>query len=336
MGNIDRRRIVTLSGGTGGYIMLWGLKEHLFHLTAISTTFDSGKSTGRIRDEFGDVLPAGDIRRCMWALRGPNAGIMTDLFDYRLESGAVDSGLSGHPVGNLLLLAAEKLLGSRVEAIRQIGRDTLDMQGTVLPVSADNADIVAELSDNTVIRKEHVIDQRIKEDERTIERIWLEPSVFICKEAAEAIAAADIIVLGPGDLYTSLVPMLCVRGVSDAIRHSKAKVIFNTPLMTKAAETRGFCAHDFARTILSYGIGRDKFDAITLNTTPVPHGLKDYYWHEEHSEQVDTDGANLLKDLSLQVVGSDLLSEAGLREQLVRHDSKKLARCIAELAWGWR
>ncbi|MGH7141120.1 MAG: gluconeogenesis factor YvcK family protein [Minisyncoccia bacterium] len=320
---------MTLTGGTGGYTLLQGLKGYDVALIAVCTAFDSGGSTGRIRDEFGHVLPPGDIRRCMWALRG--SGItptMELLFNKVIEGG--NGGLGDHLIGNILLLAAEQSLQSSIAAIERVGRDLLDMQGTVLPISVDRAHLAAELSCGEIICKEHVIDRRDPRDPRTIRRVWLEPRAFICQQAAEAIAAADLLVLGPGDLYTSLMQILCVEGVRDALRASRAPLVYNLSLMTKAAETRNFCAADFAERILSCNMGRDTFDAVIVNAKPVPQTLLARYQKKDQSEQVRVNVGELAQ-FTHHIIQADLLSEPGLAHELVRHDSKKLARKIMEL-----
>lgn len=329
--SIVGKRIVTIGGGTGGFTVNRGLHYYPVYPTAICTVFDSGGSSGILRDEFGS-LPQGDIRRCLIALAGEEQETLRQLFSYRFENGArPTSTLKDHSLGNLLLLAAEKTWGS-VEGIRRVGR-LLNVHGEVLPISTDDATLCAQLNDGTTIEGETNIDLRPLNDERLITRVWLKPGAIICREAAEAIGRADTIVFGPGDLYSSIVPNLLVKGVADAIKNSQAKVVFVVNLMTKWSETRDFSAVDFAKTLLSYDIGREKFDAIIINDTPIPHELVELYAHKDRSTPVvcTPQVVDELKKYAKAVGQGDLLSRTGLSQKLVRHSVKRLARSIVEL-----
>jgi uncharacterized cofD-like protein len=257
------RRIVTIGGGTGGFTVNRGLHGYPVSPTAICTVFDSGGSSGILRDEFGS-LPPGDLRRCLLALADDQEDTLREMFQYRFTNGSAPSSLSDHSLGNLLLLAAEKIWGP-IEGIRRIGR-VLGIQGQVLPISTDSAHLYAQLSDGLHIKGESNIDLRPLDDGRLVQRIWLEPRAYICREAANAIVNADVIVLGPGDLYSSIIPNLLVEGVADAIKRSRARLVYVSNLMTKWSETRDFTLVDFIKTIHSYNIGREKFDTVLVNT----------------------------------------------------------------------
>ncbi|MDO8548296.1 MAG: YvcK family protein [bacterium] len=328
-------RIVTLGGGTGGFTVNSGLRIYPVHPTAICTVFDSGGSTGILRDEFG-ALPQGDIRRCMLALADDKDRSLRDMFNYRFANSNGTSTLSQHSFGNLMLLAAEQLWGP-IEGIRRVS-SVLGVHGEVLPISVDPAHLCAELSDRSCIEGESSIDTRGLNDERTIRRVWLNPSAFICREAADALLFADIIVIGPGDLYTSIIPNLLVGGVTEVLEKSKAKVVYVANLMTKWQETRDFTAAKFVEEMCVYGIGREKFDAVLLNTSPIPPDLLALYARKDKSTPVlfddaDTTAVEELTGYTHSLIGKDLLSKAGLHQGLVRHDSAKLAKCIIEL-WG--
>ena len=329
--SIVGKRIVTIGGGTGGFTVNRGLHSYPVYPIAICTVFDSGGSSGILRDEFGS-LPQGDIRRCLIALSGDEQETVRQLFSYRFENGArPTSTLKDHSLGNLLLLAAEKTWGS-VEGIRRISR-LLGVHGEVLPISTDDATLCAFLNDGTIVRGETNIDLRPLDDERVIGKIWLEPGAIISREAAEAIASADVIVFGPGDLYSSIIPNLLVKGLADAIRNSKAQVVFVVNLMTKWSETRGFGAADFVKTFLSYDIGREKLDAVILNDSPIPPELIELYAKKDKSEPVlcTPQAIEELRKYAHFVGQGDLLSKNGLQQQLVRHSIKRLARSIVEL-----
>lgn len=331
--SIIGRRIVTIGGGTGGFTVNRGLHGYPVSPTAICTVFDSGGSSGILRDEFGS-LPPGDIRRCLLALADDQEDTLREIFQYRFTNGSSlnnVSTLSDHSLGNLLLLAAEKIWGP-IEGIRRIGR-ILGTQGSVLPVSTDNSHLYAELSDGTPIKGETNIDLRPLDDERLVRRIWLEPRALICREAANAILNADVVVLGPGDIYSSIIPNLLVEGVADALSRSRARVVYVANLMTKWSETRDFTLVDFVRTIHSYGIGKSKFDAILVNNAPIPPELIPLYAQKDKSTPVifEESMEQGLREYAHDIVTDNFLSSSGLAQKLIRHDAPKLARQIIEL-----
>lgn len=324
------RRVVTIGGGTGGFILNRGLHAYPVHQTAVCTAFDSGGSSGSLRDEFG-ALPQGDIRRCMLAMAGQDTETIRQLFEYRFPAGNGHSTLAEHSLGNLVLFAAEKLYG-HVEGIRRMS-DLLGVKGQILPVSIDNAELCAELSDGTRIRGESKIDLRPLDDDRLVKRVWLEPRANIIRPVAEAIQAADVVVLGPGDLYTSVIPNLLVAGMGEALGQSKARIVYVSNLMTKWSETRGFDAADFVEEILRYGIGRDRLDAVLVNTKPIPSRLLPHYAKTDRSEPVKCTGQVIrrLKKLTRRVIVGDFLSQSNLAKDLIRHGPGRLAKCIVEL-----
>ena len=210
----SEKKIVCIGCGTGTFVVLKGLKEHYANLSAIVTMSDSGGSNKRIRDEFG-LLPTSDIRQCLVALSSENggAGLLRKLFMYRFEKG---QGISGMTFGNLFMAALSDILGSQEEAIRQTGK-VLNIKGQVIPVSFTDTNLVAEYEDKTTISGEHFIDEPPHDGKMKITRIYLTPDAVANPEACRAIEKADLIVLGPGDLYTSLVPNLLVKGISESI-----------------------------------------------------------------------------------------------------------------------
>ena len=323
-----QRRIVTIGGGSGGFVVNRGLVQYPVAPTAICTVFDNGGSTGKLRDEFGS-LPQGDIRRCMLALADGEYDTLRAIFNHRFNGNG--KGLSEHNVGNVLLLAAEQLWGP-IEGIQRVSK-LLGTKGQILPISVDAADLIAELSDRSLVRGEAAIDTRSLSDKRSIVRVALEPEAFIAREAAEAIKQAEVIVLGPGDLYTSLIPNFLVKGVAESIRLSGARVVYVCNIMTKYAETNGFGVIDFVETLFRYHIGRDLLDAIIVNSAPIPDALQKVYADTEKAFPVRYEHTmdELLSLRAKQVVVADVLSEPALNQSLVRHDSAKLARVIIAL-----
>ena len=201
------------------------------------------------------------------------------------------------------------------------------MQGEVLPISINSAHVCAELSDGEVVCGEGFIDTRSVEDARTVGRVWLEPQAFITREAAEAIIAADVIVLGPGDLYTSIVPNLLVSGIQKAIAESKARLVYVCNIMTKSSETRDFTVADFVDTLLAYGVGREQFDSVIVNTVLPPNDVLATYAAIDRSFPVDFSAPvrERVAEKTKRIVYGDFFNEAGLEQGLIRHDSHKLA-----------
>ena len=257
------RRAVVIGGGTGTYTVLMGLKKYPLDLTAIVSTLDSGGSSGRLRDEFG-VLPPGDVRQCLLALSNlPLEKIsLQQLFDYRFNNGA---GLRGHSFGNLLLTALTGITGREDLAIAEAAK-ILDVKGQVLPVTLSKSNLCVRLEDGTIIKGESNIDIRRVRPKLKIADVFLDPAVRIFPSARKAILSADLIILGPGDLYTSVIPNLLVAGVSQAIAKSKGKLVYICNLMTKHGETDGFKVSDFVREIMRYSNqGKKKLNLVLVN-----------------------------------------------------------------------
>jgi len=330
MQSVVGKKIVTIGGGTGGFTVNRGLRNYPVVPTAICTVFDSGGSSGILRDEFGS-LPPGDIRRCLLALADDREDTLREMFQYRFTNGHAPTALADHSLGNLLLLASEKIWGP-IEGIRRLSR-VLGLEGAVLPISTDSAHLCAELSDGSTIVGETTIDLRPLEDERLVKKVWLEPNAVICRDAAKAIMEADVIVLGPGDLYTSIIPNLLVSGTADAIAQSKARLVYVANLMTKWSETRDFTLEDFLKTLLSYGIGRERFDAVLINQNGIPAELLPLYAQKDKSSPVlfTKEMEANLHVYTKDIVVDNFLSKTGLEQKLIRHDSGKLAKRIIEL-----
>lgn len=313
------KKVVTIGGGTGSYVVLRGLKSYPLDITAVVSMFDSGGSTGVLRDEFG-VLPPGDIRRCLVALSdGEQAEILRKLFNYRFNGG---TGLNGHSFGNLFLVALAAIYGSDIEAIKKAS-ELLDLKGKVLPVSLDKADLRATLEDGTEIVGEANIDVPKHNGELEIQSLSLTAPARIFPETDEAIRSADLIVFGPGDLYTSTIPNLLVEGMREALAASSAKKVFISSLMTKWGETHGYSASDMAKELLTYA-GIPKFDIAICNTAEADTQLVEAYALEKKHPVICDEALNACAS---EVITGDFYSEA----DIARHDSDKLAKVLAEL-----
>lgn len=321
-------KIVTIGGGTGTFTLLSGLKKYIVDITSIVTMADSGGSTGRLRDEFG-YLPVGDVRMALAALSDTNGrNIIRELFLYRFSKG---EGLSGHNFGNLFLVALTDILGSEEAAIEYAGK-VLRISGRVLPVTASRTDIVGVYTDGTVTRGESNIDEPTFTDgkEKHIDHIYLEPSVSATKKAIETIQEADLVVLGPGDMYTSTVPNLLVKGIKEALGSTKGKILYNVNLMTKYGQTTGFTAQDHIAEITKYA-GRQP-DFVVMNSSTFPPEVLDHYKKEYEYPVVDDleDGRGYTIIRENVVAGEVTQRKAGdtLKRSLIRHDSDKIAAII--------
>lgn len=311
----SRPKIVVIGGGTGVFTVLSGLRNYPVDLAAVVSMADDGGSSGVLREEFG-ILPPGDVRRVLVALAQSDDRLLSDLFNYRFEQG----GLRGHNFGNIMLTALERICGSFTEAVKEAGR-ILGVHGQVLPVTVDDVRLCAELENKVVVRGETNIDIPRHDAFLKIKRVFLEPKAKIYKEAKEVLKSADLIVLGPGDLYTSVVPNLLVDGVVKAICGSRAKKVYIVNLMTKDGETNGFKAKDFIYAIEKY-IGSGILNFAVINTKrPSADRLKHY--EKESARFVEVDG---LGARPMPILGNFLR-----RRGFIRHDPDRLAKILISL-----
>lgn len=313
--------MVCIGGGTGTYTVLTGLKNYVSDLTAVVSMADSGGSSGRLRDEFG-VLPPGDVRRCLLALSSdPASQVLRQLFSYRFEKG---KSLKGHSFGNLLLTALTRITGREDRAILEAGK-ILHIEGRVLPVTLGNTQLCARLEDGTIIKGETNIDIRRVRPHLKIIDVFLDPPVEVFPRAEEEIKKADLVVMGPGDLYTSVIPNLLVEGLPQAIQESEGTKVCVCNLMTKHGETDNFKASDFIREIQRY-LGGDYLDVALVNQSQMPESLLLKY-KEEKAFPVEVD-IEKCEDLVSQVVVKSLASP----KTLFRHRPERLAEAILEQA----
>jgi uncharacterized cofD-like protein len=314
-----RKSIVVIGGGSGSSAALRGLKSYDIDLTVIVTMFDSGGSTGILREEFG-YPPLGDIRQCLVAL-SPNedeqVSVLNQALGFRFDSG---SSLRGHSVGNLVLAALTTVYDGVQGAIDELSR-MMQLEGQVVPVTLDEAHLCARLVDGAIVRTESAIDLR-GNNGPGISEVYLDAVVKANPRALEAIERADAILLGPGDLYTSVVPNLLVEEVSNAIRDTKSPVIYACNLMTKLGETAGYGASTFASEVVRY-IGGRKLDHLLVNNAKFSPEVLDVYGAEDASP-VELDNGNAEK-FADQIMVSDLAYVDGLT---VRHHSERLAAIV--------
>jgi uncharacterized cofD-like protein len=316
-------RIVVIGGGTGSFAALQGLKRYTDQLTAVVSVADDGGSSGRLRDEFGH-LPPGDLRKCLLALSPSDAvgGVLRQLFDYRFDRG---EGLDGHSFGNLLLTALTEITGGPEGAIREASR-LLNISGQVRPVTLEDTRLVAELADGTLIRGETNIDIDRVNISTPIQHIYLDPAVHVHYPTEEVILQADVVVIGPGDLYTSVLPNLLVEGVPQAICASPATKVYACNLMTKPGETDGFRASDFLSEILRYLGPGGSINTIVLNkasfSAPV---LARYAREQSFPVEADTERCAALAG---EVINTPLAAKG----TLVRHDPELLAQQVMQIA----
>lgn len=311
-------------------MLLRGLKEYSSNITAIVTVGDDGGSSGRIREEFG-MVPVGDVRNCIVAL-SDREELMEQIFDYRFKQG---EGLDGHSLGNLLLVAMSHLTGSFHDAVTDIN-EVLQIRGRVLPVTDEPITLKAILDDDTEIIGESCVSQA----DRPIVRLTIEPEdVQPLDEALEAIAQAEAIVLGPGSLFTSIIPNLLVDGIVEAILNSHAMKFYVCNVMTQAGETDNFTAEDHLLSLLEHG-RKGIVDYIIVNNHATMNQEILQRYAEEGAAPV-TYKKEQLELLNVRVVESDLLNE----QHVLRHDSAQLAETIMDTiysqygfwgSYGWR
>ncbi len=306
-------KVITVGGGTGLSTLLTGLKEYTSNITAVVTVADEGGSSGRLRQQF-DILPPGDIRNCLVALADASS-LMQNLFQFRFDKG---SELAGHNFGNLFITVMTQVTGDFEKAIKETSK-VLALRGQVIPSTLDNVALVAEYKDGTRVEGEHRIPKVLK----PIERISLKPDSSVATpEAVKAIEEADLIILGPGSLYTSIIPNLLINGITEAIVSSRALKVYVCNIMTQPGETDGYSAFAHVKALVKHSHPRI-FDYCIVNTGEIsPEVIKRY--EKENASAVAGDRRNI-ENMGYRVIGEDI---AAVNGNIVRHDSMKLAKMI--------
>lgn len=308
-------RVVVIGGGTGLSVLLRGLKEFPMEISAIVTVADDGGSSGRLRKEF-HIPPPGDVRNVLLALADVEP-LLDRLLQFRFNHGGP---LSGHNLGNLLIAAMKEITGDFVTAIRELSR-VLAVRGQVLPSSSEALQLGAVMEDGTIVMGESEIPQAGKK----ISRVFIEPEdAPPLPEAIDAIMAADLIVVGPGSLYTSILPNLLVDGIAEAIRHSSATKAYIVNIMTQPGESDHYTAYDHVKAIYDH-VGDEFFDYILVNIGKVPQELHVKYL-EKNQEVVrfDEEAFRLLK---AKVIAEDFLYYGSL----LRHHAAKVGEVLMKI-----
>ncbi len=318
----EENRLVCIGGGTGLFTLLSGLKTlGNVQLTSIVSMSDDGGSTGRLKHMFG-ILPPGDIRRSLVAL-STAPDLVNELMQYRFARGGE---LTGHNLGNLLLTALTEMRGSMTRAVRSLS-EILNIQGEVIPVTENVNTLYAELENGETLHGEAAIDIFESGDPSLrIRRLWQEPATTAHPDAIEALASARCILLGPGDLFTSIISNLIVRGMAEAIRRSPARKIYICNIMTEPGETNHFQVSDHVREIIKY-LGADCLAYVLCSSTAFSEeALKNYALKKQ--QPVAENDLSVLQGLtSARIVWDDVASE----DELVRHDALKLAGAIHKI-----
>jgi uncharacterized cofD-like protein len=312
-------KVVSIGGGTGLSTLLTGLKPYLatneIELTAIVTVTDDGKSSGRLRHEFG-ILPPGDIRNCLVALTDEHHPL-NHIFRHRFPG---DGALGGHSLGNLILLALNQQSGDFLAAVNH-ARQLLGIKARVLPSTLNHVDLVARVGDKTTRGQ-----IAIKSQDGTITQLALVPSnAQALPEAVEAIHEADLITFGPGSLFTSVIANLLVRGIADAVADAKAKKVYICNVMTEFDETDRFTAVDHVQQLLAYAPGLQLNYAL-FNSAPISAELRERY-ATERAYALEPPPPRVFQLPGIELIALPLASET----RFVRHDSQRLAQAIFEI-----
>ena len=309
--------VAVIGGGHGLSVLLRGIKELTSNVTAIVTVADDGGSSGRLREELG-IIPPGDLRNCLVALADTEP-LMEKLFQYRFQSG---TELKGHSFGNLFIAAMAEVTGDMEEALKKSSK-VLAVKGRVLPASTAHVRLDAVMEDGTLVEGE----SHIPEVHKHIRRVKLFPEhVEPVESALAAIREADVVILGPGSLYTSIMPNLLVDGVAEALKKSQALKIYICNVLTQPGETDGYTASMHARAILDHA-GRGAIDYMLVNATPLPHGTAQILKKEGiEPVAIDEDAVNAL---GIGVVKADLVND----DDVAHHDPEKLMKSVMKMAY---
>jgi len=319
---MKRKNVVTIGGGTGSFMLLSGLKKYPVNISAIVSMADDGGSTGILRDELG-VLPPGDVRQCLVAL-SKSSKTLRDLMTYRFEKG----GLKGHNFGNLFLSALEKIKGNFSKAVKEAGR-ILSIQGEVIPVTNQDINLFMKLENGKVLNGENEINHDYTIQRVGIRKNYLKPEARANRRAVESIKEADLVVIGPGNHYCSVLPNFLVKGISEAVKKTKAVVVYNCNLVNKKGHSEDFTLNEYVNSMEGY-IG-ERIDFVTFNSKKPGSKLVEKYRRKKESlvELGETDckviKADLLSRKKPKYSKADIIAS---KRAFIRHDSNKLAKVL--------
>ncbi len=312
-------KVVAIGGGTGLSTMLRGLKYYTSNITAIVTVGDDGGGSGTLREQLG-ILPPGDIRNCILALADTEP-LMEELLQYRFKEG----NLKNQSFGNLFLAAMDGISNNFEEAVKKMS-SVLAVGGRVLPVTLEDMTLKAKLKNGNVICGESNIPSEVIKQSSAIERLFIQPSgAKALDEAVEAILDADAVILGPGSLYTSVIPNLLVKGISEALKDTNAIKIYISNIMTQEGETDDYEVADHIKAIFSHA-GEGIVDYVATNTQKINDSIKDKY-REKNSKPVKVYEKNII-DLGVKIVEGNFIT---IKSGLIRHDPDKLAKFLMEV-----
>lgn len=310
-------KIVVLGGGTGMPVLLRGLKKYPIELSTIVTVADDGGSTGRLRKDI-EIPAPGDIRNVIAALSNVDAELK-ELFQHRFQ---VSNGLSGHSLGNLVLVAMNALTGDFYSAVKKVS-DLFQVKGNIYPIVNESVTLHAEMDDGMIVSGESNIPMKNKK----IKRVFLTPNnLEPMPKVVQAILEADMIVISPGSLYTSILPNLIIADVVKALNDTKAKVVYVCNVMTQDGETNNYHASDHVQAIYNH-IGPNTIDSIIVHNRPIPEATLQLY-ARQHSAPVIYQKENLLQ-LGLQVMEEDIIDHS---QTVIRHNTNKIAKLLYDLA----
>lgn len=318
------KKITVIGGGTGTFVVLSGLKKYPLELSVVVSMTDSGGSTGKLRDQLG-VLPPGDLRQCLVALSEAPL-LWRRLFLYRFENG----DFKGHNFGNIFLAALEKVSSSYDEAL-ETASFVLKTKGKVIPVTHDKVHLVAKYENGKVVTGEGLIDENYSEKSR-IKKAFLRPQATASNKTVEAIMSSDYLILGPGDLYTSIIPVLLAKGVKEAISKSKSQVIYIMNLMTKSGQTTRYKASDHLKDLQKY-LGK-KINFVLINNGNIPREILQSYRKYDEIE-VEND----IRNNQSKIIEEDFIDNQEIKKNpsdilyrsILRHDSAKVAKTLVKI-----
>jgi len=323
-------KIAVIGGGTGSFTMLSALKHYTSQIAAIVSMADDGGSTGVLRDEHG-TLPPGDVRQCLVALSDSTK--VRELFEYRFDAGT----FSGHSFGNVLLTALEKITGDFSQAV-ETASEILRINGVVIPATLDNIRLKMEWAEKSLIlHGERVIDSEFFANDPRLATLSLVPNASANPMAISAIMQADIVVIAPGDLYTSLGPLLVIDGIGDALKKTKAKKFYVANLVSKSGQTDGFTVSDHASEIERFA-GEPFLDYVVYNKQQPTSDIASRY--KEEGGYITTADTDTLLAKHYQAVGGNFLGALAAdngadtligKRSLIRHDAEAVAKLIVEL-----
>ncbi|MDO5718715.1 MAG: YvcK family protein [Tissierellia bacterium] len=321
----SKLKIVTVGGGTGSSVMLFGLKKYTDNITAIVTVADDGGGSGILREDLG-MLPPGDIRACLIALSN-SENDMEKLLGYRFGENC--GRLAGQSFGNLFLAALNGVYGDFEIGLKEASK-VLAITGKVLPMTLDDVVLYAELEDGSIIEGESNITFLTRKSGGRIKRVYLEPELSTAPfESMEEIKNADIIILGPGSLYTSVMPNLLVNDIREAIMKSNAIKLYICNVMTQTGETDGYSPYDHLNAIVSH-CDNNFIDYIFVNDTSIPEDVKLRYFYKDSSVPVyiDDEEETKIENMGTKVVRGNFID---IKHAYIRHNSDEVSKKIIEL-----